>query len=118
LVPVTDFIESQKELDTEIEPYRVTMNSGAFALGGIWERWPNPTTKRLKTTFALITTPANNLIRPVAERMPLIISPSNYDRWLSRLEFNPHDLLVPFESETMRLQRASPPEFHKAKQRL
>jgi putative SOS response-associated peptidase YedK len=33
--------------------------------------------------------------------MPVILSPQNYDRWLSPLDPDPRDLLVPFASAPM-----------------
>jgi len=101
----------QKKLGEKIESYVVTTDTESFALGGIWEAWSDPTTRESLTTFALITTPANSLVHSVAERMPLVIPPIHYDRWLSRLEFNPRDLLAPFPSEAMRVERASSPEL-------
>ena len=47
-------------------------------------------------TFAVITTNANDLVRPIHDRMPLIIASIDYDRWLSPLDTDPRDLLVPF----------------------
>jgi putative SOS response-associated peptidase YedK len=35
--------------------------------------------------------------------MPVIIPPIEYDRWLSTLDPDPHDLLVPFPSDPMTL---------------
>jgi len=105
LVPVTAFIEIKRSWKRTIESCLVTMDTKEFALGGVWETWSHPSSWQRLTTFALITTPANALIRPVAERMPLIISSTDYDRWLSRLEFNPSDLLVPFPSQDMRMRR-------------
>jgi putative SOS response-associated peptidase YedK len=37
----------------------------------------------LGETFTVITTVANELVRPIHERMPLILAPADYDAWLS-----------------------------------
>ena len=46
--------------------------------------------------------------------MPVIIAPIHYDRWLSPLNSDPRDLLVPFPSEPMTMwpisTRANKPE--------
>ncbi len=52
-----------------------------------------------RMTFAIITTNSNDLVRPIHDRMPVIIAPIDYDRWLSPLDPDPRDLLVPFPSE-------------------
>lgn len=56
---------------------------GAFALAGLWENWRHPQTEEWIRTFAIITCPANDLIRQIHDRMPVIIAPIQYDRWLS-----------------------------------
>ena len=114
LVPVIGFVECKRSWGKKVESYVVTTDTESFALGGIWETWSDPTTRESLTTFALITTPANALVRSVAERMPLVIPPIHYDRWLSRLEFNPRNLLAPFPSEAMRVKRASSPSSSRA----
>ncbi len=47
-----------------------------------------------------MTTRANSLVREIHSRMPLIIGPSDYARWLSDEE-DPRDLLKPYRSEPL-----------------
>jgi putative SOS response-associated peptidase YedK len=51
-------------------------------------------------TFAIITTDANEL--EIHDRMPLILTPANYTRWLSD-EPDPGALMRPFPAEPMRM---------------
>jgi putative SOS response-associated peptidase YedK len=44
---------------------------------------------------------SNELVKPIHDRMAVIIVPIEYDRWLSPLDPDPRDLLVPFPSEPM-----------------
>jgi putative SOS response-associated peptidase YedK len=44
--------------------------------------------------FAIITTDANELVAEIHDRMPLILAPADYARWLSD-DPDPHDLLRP-----------------------
>ena len=53
-------------------------------------------------TFAVITTDANELVADIHDRMPVILKPEDYDRWLG-LEPDPRDLLRPFPAEVMRM---------------
>ena len=46
-------------------------------------------------TFAIITTDANELVAEIHDRMPLILAPTDYTRWLSD-EPDPGDLMRPF----------------------
>jgi putative SOS response-associated peptidase YedK len=84
------------------QPYAIGMKSGErFALAGIWENWQRPGSGEWVRTFAIITTNSNGLVRLIHDRMPVIIAPKYYDRWLSPLDPDPRDLLVPFPSEPM-----------------
>ncbi len=51
----------------------------------------------------MITTAANELVSEIHDRMPVIIPPVAYERWLSTMEPDARDLLVPFPSEPMRI---------------
>lgn len=64
------------------QPYRfVLKNGGLFAFAGLWERWTNPQGETVES-FAIITTDANATVRPIDERMPVIVSPAHYARWM------------------------------------
>lgn len=52
-------------------------------------------------SVAIITTDANDCMRPVHDRMPVLIAPGDRDRWLHAAE-PPTDLLVPAPSTTLR----------------
>ena len=56
----------------------------------------------LPRTFAIITTDANELVAEIHDRMPLILAPTDYVRWLSD-EADPRDLMRPFPAEPMRM---------------
>jgi putative SOS response-associated peptidase YedK len=53
----------------------------ALALAGLWETWMGPNGEEVETA-AVITTPANRMLSPIAERMPAIVSPDAFDLWL------------------------------------
>ena len=61
-------------------------------------------------SFAIITTEANELTAPMHDRMPVILQPRDYERWLRRDEAArpPVDLLRPFDAEQMRTWRVDP----------
>ena len=68
-----------------------------FGIAGIWENWKNPKGDWVRT-FAILTTPANELIATIHDRMPAILAPGGYGHWLGA-EPDPHDLLQPFPSD-------------------
>ena len=82
------------------QPYAIAMKDRSpFGIAGIWENWKNPAGEWLRT-FAVLTTDANELVARIHDRMPAILKPSDYERWLGP-EPDPHDLLEPFPSEPM-----------------
>jgi putative SOS response-associated peptidase YedK len=50
----------------------------------------------------VITTDANELVGDIHDRMPTILAPKDYTRWLSD-EPDPRDLMHPFPSGLMRM---------------
>jgi putative SOS response-associated peptidase YedK len=85
------------------QPYAIAMKDGSsFGLAGIWENWKNPATGDWVRTFALLTVPANELLAQIYDRMPAILRPDSYLRWLG-VELDPGDLLVSFPAEPMRM---------------
>jgi putative SOS response-associated peptidase YedK len=104
LVPADGFYE-WKTLDAKTkQPYAFTLRSGdPFAFGGIWDAWKEPDGGWLQS-FAIITTDPNELTTTVHNRMPVILKPSEYDRWLTRddAEHPPVDLLRPYDAGEMK----------------
>ena len=83
------------------QPLHISMKDGApFGLAGLCERWLSPDGDVLDTC-AIITTAANALLRPVHERMPLIVAPEDYARWLDPANADVDDLVAPFPAERM-----------------
>ena len=78
------------------------MNTGEpFALAAIWENWQPPGSDEWLRTFCILTTNANELVSDIHDRMPVIIPPDAYNRWLAKIEPDPRDLLVPYPSALM-----------------
>jgi hypothetical protein len=81
------------------QPYAIAMKDGQpFRIGGLWENWKDPTSGEWIPTFTVITTDANELVAEIHDRMPLVLAPEDYNRWLSD-EPDPRDLLRPFPAE-------------------
>jgi len=64
-------------------PYRITLRSKEpFAFAGIWSRVHDVRGKP-HSTFAIITTTANELVAKIHERMPVILPPEDEEDWLN-----------------------------------
>ena len=102
LVLTDGFYEWQQQ-DGGKQPWRFVMISGEpFALAGLWDRWRRADAAEL-LTFTILTTTPNEVTRPVHDRMPVIMAPDNYERWLNpqtpREELPP--LLRPYPPDQM-----------------
>ena len=102
LVPIDTFFEWKAIKGGAKQPYVIAMKSGEpFALAGIWENWKPPGNEEWFRSFAIITTTSNELVSAIHDRMPVIIAPKDYTRWLSSLDPDPRDLLVPYPADLM-----------------
>ncbi len=87
------------------QPYRFTLrDGGVFAFAGLWEHWQGPAGEVLESCTILVTD-ANELVRQVHERMPVILDPADYDLWLDPGITEPEalrPLLAPYPAHRMR----------------
>ncbi len=113
IIPADGFFEWKTESGRK-QPYFVHRADGeVMAFAGIWERWTDPA-GRLATPLescAIITTSANRRLSEVHDRMPVILEPEDWDRWLDsdlttaeELE----DLLEPAEDRVVEFHAVSP----------
>lgn len=74
-----------------------------FAFAGLWDSWNSPEGSQLKTC-TIITTEPNELMSLLHNRMPVILHPRDYDKWLDPSSQTPDQLiplLKPFPAEMM-----------------
>jgi putative SOS response-associated peptidase YedK len=89
------------------QPVHIGMRDGApFGLAGLYERWLSPDGEPLDTC-TIVTTEANALLRPLHDRMPVIVPPEAYARWLDPGEDDPRELIAPYPPERMQLRAVS-----------
>ena len=101
LIPASGFYEWAKMTDGTKQPVHIGMADDApFAFAGLSARW-GPRDDKLETC-TIITTEANELCQPIHDRMPVILAPENYGRWLDVGRDDPADLLRPYTSNQMR----------------
>jgi putative SOS response-associated peptidase YedK len=63
-------------------PMRFKLNSGEpFTFAGLWDSWRQPDGKLLRS-YAIITTEANAILRPIHDRMPVMLSEEDALKWL------------------------------------
>jgi putative SOS response-associated peptidase YedK len=75
------------------QPYAIVRaDEQPLALAGIWENWMDPSTGEWIRSVAIITTEANDTLRAVHDRMPVIIEPDAFARWLGEREASRDEL--------------------------
>ncbi|GAB4317972.1 MAG: SOS response-associated peptidase [Candidatus Sumerlaeia bacterium] len=119
LVPADGFFEWQRVARGSRRPFFVRLRGGVpFAFAGLWETWvphrsPAPTERGQDDTphrpdesapateqtaplytFTIITTEANDLVRPIHGRMPVILRPEDEERWLDPANRDPDALIA------------------------
>lgn len=103
LIPATGFYEWRrppKESGVKPQAYYVRpKKGGVIALAGLMETWASADGSELDTA-AILTTKANATLRGIHERMPVVIGPQHFERWLDCKTQEPRhvaDLLTPAE---------------------
>ncbi len=81
IVPADAFYEWQKTGGARL-PHAIARADGApLALAGLWEGWRGPDGAVLRS-FTVLTTAACAELRPLHERMPVVLEPPDWPLWL------------------------------------
>ena len=91
-------------------PMRIVMRSAEpFAFAGLWLVWRDPNSNRIPSC-AIITTAANELLKPIHDRMPVILSRDMESFWLDPSIDEPGVLgsvLTPYPADAMEAYEVS-----------
>jgi putative SOS response-associated peptidase YedK len=111
LVPADGFFEWQKTGAKTRQPWAIGLRKGApMAFAGLWERWKDPASGEPLETYTILTTEPNELTAGIHDRMPVILAPRDYERWLlpGDPERLPVDLLRPWPAEETTAWKVDP----------
>jgi putative SOS response-associated peptidase YedK len=86
LIPASGFYEWRR-IEQSRQPYLLRRRDGGLmALAGLWDRWApassSPTTGEPIESCTILTTSANELVARLHDRMPVVLDPADYERWL------------------------------------
>ncbi len=105
LVVADGFYEWKKEGMTK-RPYYIRLKSGQpIGFAGLYNIWRSPEGEEICTS-TIVTTDANEMVRPLHDRMPVITPPGKYDLWLDPTVSDKDvlaSILKPYPSEEMEL---------------
>jgi putative SOS response-associated peptidase YedK len=102
LVPASGFYEWQTLGRGKLPWYIMPRDAELFALAGITAYWKG------MRSVSLITTQANALMRPIHDRMPVLIAPQDYAAWLDPAMRDVDELMRyvrPYPAERMAAHR-------------
>lgn len=113
LVPVDAFYEWQRDGNVR-NPFAIARTDGKpLALAGLWAGWKDPETGEVIRSFTILTTGPNDAMRPIHNRMPVVVPESAWDRWLDPTRTKPSELaelkglLVPAPDDALEIYRVS-----------
>jgi putative SOS response-associated peptidase YedK len=103
IIPADGYYEWQRTGGRKQPYYFIMRDERLFGFAGLWDRWKSPEGEILETC-TILTTEANEKARDIHDRMPVILSASDYDLWLDedvcKLELL-KELFRPYPSEEM-----------------
>jgi putative SOS response-associated peptidase YedK len=106
LVPADWFYEWQKVDAKTKQPFAIGLqDSSPFAFAGLWATWKDKETGKSLETYTIVTTDPNEFMEPIHNRMPVILHPKDYERWMAPADPAqlPVDLLRPYEADGMKV---------------
>lgn len=92
LIPADGYYEWSKQGKKKVPMYIRHAQRDIFAFAGLWESWKSPDGSWLNTC-TILTTEANERIRPVHHRMTVILETEDYELWLAPRELAPDEWL-------------------------
>lgn len=102
LVPASGFYEWRKVDKNKKQAYWIKPRKGGLvAFGALMETWSGVDGSQMDTG-GILTTSANQALKPIHERMPVVIKSEDFNRWLDCKHYLPHevaDLMRPVEDE-------------------
>jgi putative SOS response-associated peptidase YedK len=106
LVPADGFYEWQVIPDSKIkQPWFIVLEDRQpMAFAGLWEKWRSPEGDDVES-YSIIVTDANELTRPIHDRMPVILAPENWGAWFETEAKDAEclqNLLKPYPPEGMK----------------
>ena len=103
LVAADGFYEWQRTGKRK-QPYFISLRDDRpFAMAGLWESWEGPGHAAIESCTILTTEP-NDLMRPIHDRMPVILPPDTYRQWLDPAVQDPQHiepLMGPYSADAM-----------------
>ena len=107
---VADGFYEWRRIGAGKRPMRITMATGKpFAFAGLWDTWRDPQ-DQIVISCTIITTGANDLLRPIHHRMPVILQREGEELWLDHDVREPdvlREVFIPYSPDAMEAYEVS-----------
>ncbi|WP_041058777.1 SOS response-associated peptidase [Jeotgalibacillus campisalis] len=114
LIPASSFYEWQKISTKEKQPYAIKPSADSLlTFAGLWETWKSE--DGVIRSCTILTTEPNEKMASIHDRMPVILEPDSYSKWLNpdTPEQELKKLLHPCNSDKLELETVSNDFFKK-----
>lgn len=109
IIPASGFYEWRRHGAGGRQPYLIHRRDGApMGLAGLWETWRDRADGTRLLSCTILTCPANGLLADLHDRMPVILDPAGFDRWLDPSDPDPVGLFRPLADHLLELRPVSP----------
>ncbi len=97
IIPASGFYEWKRVSGSKKQPYFIHRSDNTpMAFAGLWDIWrSSESNTQPVVSFTIITTEANNTMKPIHDRMPVILEPEHWKEWLEAGTPDATKLLVP-----------------------
>ena len=110
LIAADGFYEWRQAGRRKVPVYVFLKSREPFGFAGLYEVWKAPDGREIRTC-TIVTTGANDLVRPIHDRMPVIVPETLEDRWLDPAEKDRgllESVLMPYPAEAMEAYEVTP----------
>lgn len=83
LIPISGYYEWQATPTGKQPYYFSTENGSALTAAGLWDEWKDIETGERLKSCTMIITEANDFVAKIHDRMPALLTPYQFDAWLS-----------------------------------
>jgi putative SOS response-associated peptidase YedK len=72
----------------------LSVTAAVFGFAWLWERWKDRASGQTIQSCTIITTTRNEVCAPIHDRMPAILEPKDYARWLGEEPTEPPHVMM------------------------
>jgi putative SOS response-associated peptidase YedK len=83
LIPMSGYFEWQETPAGKLPWYYTARDGSALTAAGLWDSWRDPETRKPLLSCTMIITEPNAIAAEIHDRMPVFLTPEQFEPWLS-----------------------------------